>query len=74
MLERAGLVGRCHRAQYHPCSLEAAPLEDLSTWAEQNRSVLKARLNRMDDYIGRMGVGGSAAQPFMGGVGVVLGS
>jgi DNA-binding transcriptional ArsR family regulator len=51
VLERAGLVVRGHRAQYRPCSLEATPLQEVSTWAEQYRPVWEARFNRMDDYI-----------------------
>src|SRR6266550_3037608 len=39
VLERAGLVTRGQRAQYRPCTLDAAPLEEISTWAEQYRSV-----------------------------------
>jgi DNA-binding transcriptional ArsR family regulator len=51
VLEQAGLVARAHRAQYRPCSLEAAPLEAVSTWAEQYRPIWEARFDRMDDYI-----------------------
>jgi DNA-binding transcriptional ArsR family regulator len=51
VLERAGLVVRSQRAQYRPCSLEAAPLEEVSSWAQQYRPVWEARFNRMDDYI-----------------------
>jgi DNA-binding transcriptional ArsR family regulator len=51
VLERAGLVVRGQRAQYRPCSLEATPLEEVSTWAEQYRPVWEASFNRMDDYI-----------------------
>lgn len=51
VLERAGLVTRGHRAQYRPCTLDAAPLEEISTWAEQYRPVWEARLDRMDDYL-----------------------
>ncbi len=51
VLERAGLVVRGHRAQYRPCSLEATPLEEVSTWAEQYRPIWEARFDRMDDYI-----------------------
>jgi DNA-binding transcriptional ArsR family regulator len=39
ILERAGLVVRTHRAQYRPCTLDAAPLEEVSTWAERYRPV-----------------------------------
>ncbi|MEO6143111.1 MAG: metalloregulator ArsR/SmtB family transcription factor [Dermatophilaceae bacterium] len=51
VLERAGLVTRGHRAQYRPCTLDAAPLKEISTWTEQYRPVWEARLDRMDDYL-----------------------
>lgn len=51
VLERAGLVVRGQRAQYRPCSLDAAPLEEISTWAEQYRPVWEARFDRMNDYL-----------------------
>src|SRR5204863_2673513 len=51
VLERAGLVMRGQRAQYRPCALDAAPLKEVSTWAEQYRPVWEARFDRMDDYL-----------------------
>ena len=51
VLERAGLVVRGHRAQYRPCALEATPLQEVSTWAEQYRPVWESRFDRMDDYL-----------------------
>src|ERR1700704_4272504 len=51
VLQRAGLVLRGRRAQYRPCGLDAAPLEEISTWAEQYRPVWEARFDRMDDYL-----------------------
>src|SRR5205823_12588257 len=51
VLERAGLVIRGQRAQYRPCALDAAPLEEVSTWAEQYRPVWERRFDRMDDYL-----------------------
>src|SRR5260221_11349460 len=51
VLERAGLIRRGHRAQYRPCALDAAPLQEVSTWAEQYRPVWEARFDRMDDYL-----------------------
>jgi DNA-binding transcriptional ArsR family regulator len=51
VLERAGLVVRGRQAQYRPCALDAAPLEEVSTWAEQYRPVWEARFDRMDDYL-----------------------
>jgi DNA-binding transcriptional ArsR family regulator len=51
VLERAGLIVRGQRAQYRPCTLDAAPLEEISTWAEQYRPIWEARFDRMDTYI-----------------------
>ncbi|MGI9623232.1 MAG: ArsR/SmtB family transcription factor [Acidimicrobiales bacterium] len=51
VLERAGLVTRSQRAQFRPCALDASPLRDVSTWAEQYRPVWEARFDRLDDYI-----------------------
>jgi DNA-binding transcriptional ArsR family regulator len=54
VLERAGLVVRAQRAQYRPCTLDPAPLEEISDWAEQYRPVWEARFDRMDDYLTRL--------------------
>ena len=51
VLQRAGLVTRGQRAQYRPCALDAAPLAEVSTWAEQYRVAWEARFDRMDDYL-----------------------
>jgi len=51
VLERAGLVVRGQRAQFRPCVLDPAPLEEISTWAEQYRPVWEERFDRLDDYI-----------------------
>ena len=51
VLGRAGLVLRGQRAQYRPCTLDAAPLEAISTWAEQYRPVWEARFDRMNHYV-----------------------
>jgi DNA-binding transcriptional ArsR family regulator len=54
VLERAGLVVRGQRAQYRPCVLDAGPLEEVASWAEQYRPVWEDRFNRMDDYLTRL--------------------
>ena len=51
VLQRAGLVTRGQRAQFRPCALDAGPLAEVSTRAEQYRVVWEARLDRMDDYL-----------------------
>src|SRR5215831_14751108 len=47
VLEEAGLIVRGRQAQYRPCALDAAPLRDISRWAEQYRPVWEARFARM---------------------------
>ena len=51
VLEKAGLVTQGQRAQYRPCTLNAAPLEEVATWAEQYRPIWEDRFDRMDDYL-----------------------
>ncbi len=51
VLERAGLITQGQKAQYRPCALDAAPLQEISTWTEQYRHIWEERFDRMDDYI-----------------------
>jgi DNA-binding transcriptional ArsR family regulator len=51
VLERAGLIRRAQRAQFRPCALDAARLEEVSTWAEHYRPVWESRFDRMDHYL-----------------------
>ena len=60
VLERAGLVIRGQRAQYRPCALDATPLEEISSWAEQYRPVWEARFDRMDHYLRQLRPPGKA--------------
>jgi DNA-binding transcriptional ArsR family regulator len=54
VLERAGLVERSQRAQYRPCTLNPAPLQEISAWAEQYRAIWEASFDRMDDYLTKL--------------------
>jgi len=54
VLERAGLVRRGHLAQTRPCAIEASRLRDVSTWAEQYRSVWESRFDQMGAYLMKM--------------------
>jgi hypothetical protein len=54
VLERAGLIVRAQRAQYRPCALNAAPLAEVSSWAEQYRPVWESRFDRMDEYLNQL--------------------
>ena len=54
VLERAGLITRSHRAQYRPCALDPRPLAEVSTWAEQYRSIWESRFDQMDGYLSKL--------------------
>jgi DNA-binding transcriptional ArsR family regulator len=54
VLERAGLITRGRDAQWRPCRLEPAPLEDASAWIEENRQAWEGRLDALGDVIERL--------------------
>jgi DNA-binding transcriptional ArsR family regulator len=62
VLERAGLVVRSQRAQYRPCTLDATPLETISTWAEQYRPVWEARFERLHEYVRQLQQAGTTGE------------
>lgn len=51
VLEKAGLIIQGQKAQYRPCTLNAAPLQEISDWAEQYRHIWEARFDQMENYI-----------------------
>ena len=51
VLERAGLITRGREAQWRPCTLRAAPLEEVADWIGEYRSFWEQRLDRLDDYL-----------------------
>jgi DNA-binding transcriptional ArsR family regulator len=51
VLERAGLVTRGRDAQWRPCRLEAAPLEDAADWLERYRQFWEGSLARLDEHL-----------------------
>jgi DNA-binding transcriptional ArsR family regulator len=54
VLERAGLITQGQKAQYRPCTIEVAPLQEISKWTEQYRHIWEASFDRMDDYINQL--------------------
>src|SRR5919109_2625652 len=54
VLERAGLITRGRDAQWRPCRLEPAPLEEASAWIEQNRQAWEGRLDALGGVIERL--------------------
>ncbi|MBA4785780.1 MAG: winged helix-turn-helix transcriptional regulator [Rhizobiales bacterium] len=51
VLERAKLVSRSRNAQWRPCRLEAAPLEQVDDWLGEYRALWEKRLDRLEEYI-----------------------
>jgi DNA-binding transcriptional ArsR family regulator len=51
VLEEAGLIVRGRNAQFRPCNLNAAPLEEIASWTEQYRHIWEDRFDRMDVII-----------------------
>lgn len=54
VLEQAGLISRGRDAQWRPCRLEAAPLEDVAGWVERYRRFWDKSFDRMDAYLGEL--------------------
>lgn len=54
VLERAGLVTQGQKAQYRPCTIDVAPLQEISAWTEQYRHIWEASFERMDDLINEL--------------------
>ena len=50
VLQRAGLIARGREAQWRPCRLEAAPLQDAADWIEHYRRFWEESLDRLDAY------------------------
>ena len=51
VLEHAGLITRGRRAQFRPCTIDAAALAEVAGWAEQYRHIWDDRFDRMDRYV-----------------------
>ena len=51
VLERAGLITRGRDAQWRPCRLEAAPLEEVAEWAENYRRFWDESYERLHKYL-----------------------
>jgi DNA-binding transcriptional ArsR family regulator len=54
VLERAGLISRGREAQWRPCRLNAAPLEDASIWIDEYRRFWEQSFDRLDDYLKKL--------------------
>ena len=51
VLERAGLIARGRAAQWRPCRLQPAPLDEVTDWVDRYRRLWTKRLDRLEDYL-----------------------
>lgn len=51
VLERAGLVQRGREAQWRPCTLDAAPLKEVSRFTEEFRRHWDTQFAKLDIYL-----------------------
>jgi DNA-binding transcriptional ArsR family regulator len=54
VLEQAGLITRGRDAQWRPCRLEVAPLDNATEWIDRFRDLARDRLDRLDQEIQRI--------------------
>lgn len=51
VLEKAGLVTKSREAQWRPCTLNVAPLQDAAAWMDEYRTYMEASLDRLGEYL-----------------------
>ncbi|BCK88257.1 hypothetical protein MIZ01_2059 [Sideroxyarcus emersonii] len=54
VLQRAGLITQGRQAQWRPCKLEAAPLQEAAGFIEQYRQFWEQRFDRLDNYLQKL--------------------
>jgi len=51
VLEGAGLISRGREAQWRPCKLEAAPLQELDGWLQRYRRFWEGSFDKLETYL-----------------------
>jgi DNA-binding transcriptional ArsR family regulator len=51
VLQRAGLITQGRQAQWRPCKLEAAPLQEAAGFIEQYRQFWEQSFDRLESYL-----------------------
>lgn len=51
VLEQAGLIARGREAQWRPCRLDAAPIEEVAAWAGGFRQFWEESFEKLDDLL-----------------------
>lgn len=62
VLERAGLVVRGRESRFRPCAIDAAPIREVASWADQYRPLWQERFDRMEHHLERLQDPGSQEQ------------
>jgi DNA-binding transcriptional ArsR family regulator len=62
VLERCGLISRSRHAQFRPCHLERAALDEAVGWLEEHRRVWDERFDKLDAHL-RAFQSGPAQEP-----------
>jgi DNA-binding transcriptional ArsR family regulator len=63
VLQQAGLISQGRRAQWRPCRLEAAPLQDVANWTEGYRRFWDENFDRLDEYLQELQAQGKDQTP-----------
>ena len=50
-LERGGLISRSRTAQWRPCKLVSAPIDEATHWIDDLRAATEQSLDRLEDYL-----------------------
>jgi DNA-binding transcriptional ArsR family regulator len=51
VLEASGLISKSRNAQFRPCHLERAALDDASDWIEEHRRLWTERFDKLDRHL-----------------------
>jgi DNA-binding transcriptional ArsR family regulator len=54
VLERAGLIARGREAQWRPCRLDAAPIQEVAVWAGGFRQFWEESFEKLDDLLAEL--------------------
>ena len=63
VLEAAGLISKSREAQFRPCKLEPARLEEANKWLAQYRAFFSERFDRLDEQLKAMMAGSATGKP-----------
>ena len=54
VLQNAGLISQGREAQWRPCRITPAPLEEVADYVEEYRELWEKKLDRLEDYLRRL--------------------